>query len=295
MESGSGASVGTRVGYKLEVKTQKLVNIILDGETFSADFKGQLYFQRIKKEESSSLRLLQIVEELSDSNGMPIDLESQSFGVDFNYADYQWEMGIKKMISNISKFMNNFLIQLVIYVLRMQSFIFSFSVNIFNKLLYFRCLRTVIPLNLSAIYDIMGIGLDVKSSPTDYSNPENYQATGMDKIFGIELTDQNPPEQFKNLYLTDIYIKSALPILLINCGVYIFVLILSLINKNLKMGEVQRLERIAAEQKDNKNVKGKELAEVQTSACKRAIIKTFALAEKHFKWSVMIKMNLLIY
>lgn len=105
---------------------------------------------------------------------MPIDLESQSFEVNFNHADYHWEMGIKRMISNISKFMNNFLIQLVIYVLRMQSFIFSFSVNIFNKLLYFRCLKTVIPLNLQAIYDIMGIGLDVKSSPTDYSNPENY-------------------------------------------------------------------------------------------------------------------------
>lgn len=191
--------------------------------------------------------------------------------------------------------MNNFFIQLLIYVLRMQNFIFSFSVNIFNKLLYFRCLKTVIPLNLSAIYDIMGIGLDVKSSPTDYSNPENYQATGLDKLFGIELTDQNPPEPFKNLLLTDIYIKSALPILLINCGVYIFVLILALIHKNLKMGEVKRLEKIAEDQKQSKNLAGKELTEVQTSACKRALIKTFALAEKHFKWSVMIKMNLLIY
>jgi len=64
VEAGSGAVVGTRVGYKLDVKSQKLVNIILDGETFSADFKGELYFQRIKKEEGKALRLLQIVEEL---------------------------------------------------------------------------------------------------------------------------------------------------------------------------------------------------------------------------------------
>jgi len=161
-------------------------------------------------------------------------------------------MGIKKTISKISESTNNFFIQLLIYVLKMQSFIFSFCVNIFNKLLYFRCLKTVIPLNLSAIYDIMGLALEVKSSPTDYSNPKNYQATGLDKLFGIELADQNPPEPFKKLLLTDIYIKSALPILLINCGVYIFVLTLALINKNLKMGEVKRLEKIAEDQKQSK-------------------------------------------
>lgn len=44
---------------------------------------------------------------------------------------------------------------------------------------------------------------------------------------------------------TDIYIKSALPIILINFILYLVVLLIILINKSLQESEVERLKKVA--------------------------------------------------
>jgi len=67
----------------------------------------------------------------------------------------------------------------------------------------------------------------------------------LDKLIGLENSDQDPPFRFKEMKFTDIYIKSALPIILINFFLYLVVLFIILVNKTLKESEVERLKKVA--------------------------------------------------
>ncbi len=170
---------------------------------------------------------------------------------------------------------------------------FSFSANIFNRFVYFRAQKTVVPVNLEAGYAILGSGLDLKTSQTDYKNPSQYKQTGLDKLFGIGIKDQRPPLKFMEMGFTDIYIKSAFPLIAINFSVYLFVLLVISINKQLNESELHRLANISKNISEEDKKKGN--YEVHPSACKKAIMITFQSIETHFRWSSMIRMNLLIY
>ena len=88
---------------------------------------------------------------------------------------------------------------------------------------------------------------------------------------------------------TDVYLKSALPIFLINFSMYIVVLLLIMCNKMLQQSEIDRLKRLAL--RDKKESVNK----VEMSKFKRAISKTLEFAELHFRWNGLIRTNLLIY
>jgi hypothetical protein len=88
---------------------------------------------------------------------------------------------------------------------------------------------------------------------------------------------------------TDIYVKAALPVILINFFMYLITLFIILINRYLKDSEVTRLKNLTA--KDFKNAEKK----VERSKFKRVMMKTFEFTELHLKWNGLIRANLLIY
>lgn len=172
---------------------------------------------------------------------------------------------------------------------------FAFSANVLQRFVYFRALKTVIPSNLDALFKILGSSWGVKTGTTDYSKTgKGYKRTTMDKLFGVEEEDQDPPIKFREMKYTDIYVKSALPIFLINFTIYIVVLMLIMCNKMLKQSELDRLKRLAGSTGDKKASKDT-INKVEMSKCKRAISKTLEFAELHFRWNGLIRTNLLIY
>jgi hypothetical protein len=186
--------------------------------------------------------------------------------------------------------MGNPATQTAIFLASLNPMMFSFSANILNRFVYFRGLKTTIPSNLDNFFAILGSSWGVKSGKTDYSdNNAEKKKTFLDKTLGIESSDQNPPIKFKEMKYTDIYIKSALPIILINFSLYLVVLLIILINKSLQESEVERLKKVA-------QLKAKDAAtQMETPKLKKTIMKTFQFAELHFKWNAMIRTNLLIY
>lgn len=69
--------------------------------------------------------------------------------------------------------------------------------------------------------------------------------------------------------LTDIYLKSSLPIFLINFLIYILALLIIAINKCIKNSEVERIKEVAAMNADEG------MANLQMSKCKYTLSKTF--------------------
>jgi hypothetical protein len=186
--------------------------------------------------------------------------------------------------------MGNPATQSAIFLISLNPMMFSFSANILNRFVYFRGLKCTIPLNLDSMFSILGSSWGVRSGKTDYDdNNKNKKKGFLDSVLGIENKDQNPPLKFKEMRYTDIYIKSALPIILINFSLYLVVLLIILINKSLQESEVERLKKVA-------QLKAKDAAEkMETPKFKKTMMKTFQFAERHFKWNAMIRTNLLIY
>ena len=89
--------------------------------------------------------------------------------------------------------------------------------------------------------------------------------------------------------LTDIYLKSCLPIFMINFLIYIIALVIIAINKCIKNSEIERLREVAAMNADEG------MANLQMSRCKYTLSKTFQAAELHFRWNGLIRGNLLVY
>ena len=114
-----------------------------------------------------------------------------------------------------------------------------------------------------------------------------------DNIFGIEKEDQSPPFKFREMKYSDIYVKSALPIFLINFTIYILVLCIIQCNKIASSSELIRLKRLAME-RDPTKIK-ENVHNVQMSRCRLMISKTLNFAETHFRWNGLIRTNLLIY
>lgn len=299
--------VGGIIDYTLFQQSKKQFIVRVNGDKFLSNLKGTMKFtpqpavsSNIASSggqgSSTGSRLVQStieLDDLEDDEGMPVEIESARAEIDFNYDEYNWEKGISSIVKTINNFLRHPISQMLIFLIKLNHLIFSFSANIFNKFVYFRGLKTVIPINLEATYSILGSGLDLKTSQTDYDNPEEYEKTGLDKMLGIDIVDQDPPVKFKAMGYTDIYIKSALPILLINFSVYLFVLLLISINNAFRESEVTRIKQIAS--KRNMKDAKKDKLQLQPSALKKAIMTTFRFAELHFKWSAMIRMNLLIY
>lgn len=270
--------------YKIDSKTY---SIELDGTQFESNIKGTMTFV----DSSAVRRQLVEREELKDDEGMEVDLSQSSSELDFDYDAYNNKAKVQSIVDNIDNTMGNPVAQTAIFLLSMNPLMFSFSANILNRFVYFRGLKTVIPLSLEGMFAMLGSGFSIRTGKTDYTKPEENKKTTLDLMLGIEDYDQDPPLKFKEMKFTDIYIKSALPIILINFSVYLVVLLIILINKALQKSEIDRLKKIAAETKDSK----KEVKSLEMGSMKKAMMKTFEFAELHFKWNAMIRMNLLIY
>ncbi len=197
---------------------------------------------------------------------------------------------MKQTVNSIESVTGNSLAQTAIFLASLNPMMFSFSANILNRFVYFRGLRCAVPDNLNSMLAIMGSSWGVKSGKTNYEdNSPEKKRTFLDKLLGIQHTDQNPPFKFKEMKFTDIYIKSALPIILINFTLYLVVLMIIMINKSLQESEVERLKKVAL-------MKARDAAQnMETPKLKKTIMKTFQFAEMHFKWNAMIRTNLLIY
>lgn len=79
----------------------------------------------------------------------------------------------------------------------------------------------------------------------------------MDKLFGIEKEDQTPPIKFREMKYSDIYVKSALPIFLINFSMYLLVLMIIFCRRAVDSEEIVRLKNLAKKksaEKANENI-----------------------------------------
>lgn len=120
-------------------------------------------------------------------------------------------------------------------------------------MVYYRALKTDIPQNLDGFFKITGSGWSIRAGDTDYKNKDKSAEENkgfLDKIFGIEKDDQEPPFKFQEMKLTDIYLKSSLPIFMINFSIYIIALLIIAVNKCIKRSEVERLKEVAAMKAD---------------------------------------------
>lgn len=80
----------------------------------------------------------------------------------------------------------------------MNPIMFSFTANVMQRLVYYRALRTDIPQNLDGFFKITGSGWSIRSGDTDYQKKNEAQDNRgfLDKLFGIEKDDQDPPFKF---------------------------------------------------------------------------------------------------
>jgi len=80
----------------------------------------------------------------------------------------------------------------------MNPIMFSFTANVMQRLVYFRALRTDIPQNLDGFFKITGSGWSIRSGDNDYKKKNEVQDNRgfLDKLFGIQKDDQDPPFKF---------------------------------------------------------------------------------------------------
>lgn len=288
LDNGESSENHIPVSFILYIKSQDFFLLEIDGFQFDKSYSGKLYFESF-----SENRILQGGPEtvgIIDEESMPVSLEGVKVDFEFDYDAFRSKESLKATVDSIDKITGNSFMQTTILLLSLNPLMFSFSANILNRFIYFRGLKTIIPSNLNSMFAIIGSSWGVKSGKTDYEdNSGNVEKKGMDKWFNIEASDQDPPLKFKEMKFTDIYIKSALPIILTNFALYLVVLLIILINKSLQESEVDRLKRVA-------KMKAKDAAlQLETPKFKKTVMKTFQFAELHFKWNAMIRTNLLIY
>lgn len=250
-----------QVSYSLFTKTLKNFILEIDGNQFKNSVKGVLLFKLFTVDLSAqpSNRVIQDVEldQIKDEDSMPVELEGPNVEFDFDYDEFHGDKDLKATVDSIDKIMGNPVTQTAIFLVSLNPLMFSFSANILNRFVYFRGLEAEAPANLTAMFAICGSGWGLKTGKTKYdqSRKEEEELSTLDKMLNIRGADQDPPLKFKVMKFTDIYIKSALPIILINFSLYLVVLLIILLNKSLGESEIERLKKIALDTKEQKGKK----------------------------------------
>ena len=72
-----------------------------------------------------------------------------------------------------------------------------------QKLVYFRMINIRFPQNVRVVFKIFGSVWSMKKGATDYE-PDAEQSK-LDILLGVNQTDQNPPDKFKELQFSDLY------------------------------------------------------------------------------------------
>ena len=222
------------LAYTLYIEDSKLFLIEVDGKQFDQTVSGLIGFKLIASESRVLQETGPELEGIKDEENMPVSLEDVKVDFEFDYDEFNSKESIKSTVNNIEGVTSNPAAQTVIFLASLNPMMFSFSANILNRFVYFRGLKTIIPSNLDSMFAILGSSWGVRSGKTDYEdNSPDKPKSFLDETLGIESADQNPPLKFKEMRYTDIYIKSALPIILINFSLYLIVLLIILINKSL--------------------------------------------------------------
>lgn len=296
-----------RLDFKLEKKSDKEYGFEISSEQFLQDLDGSIEIVRNPEVNQGTPpvlpavgsgtvnRVLQLNDQeigpIVDSEGMDVDLSGLRSDLKFSRSEYEQLKSIEKVSDALDSVTGNFAAQIAIMLASMSPVMFSFSASVMNRVVYFRSLKTDIPMNLHGFFKITGSGWSIKAGESDLKKNANEMPEKgfFDKLYGIELEDQSPPFKFQDMKMTDIYLKSCLPIFLLNFFIYLLALIIIAVNKCIKNSEIDRIRNLASLKADEGASK------LQMSRWKYTLSKTFEAAELHFRWNGVIRGNLLVY
>jgi hypothetical protein len=176
-----------------------------------------------------------------DEDGLPVEYKSVEVDYHFDRSSFAMSTQIANVEDKIAYWGAAFIP--VVLVASQQAF--DFTINILQQFLYFKVIKIPFPNNINNTFKILGSwtlltsfsNVDFDDAYAEYDKPQNW----FDVLCGLTMRDYAPPENFKDLKLPTMFLKTGVFSLIIIAIIYFMMIKLSQIKfKNSTLAGIQR-------------------------------------------------------
>ena len=193
---------------------------LLNIDSFERDFFGMIRLYRNSDPDSERFNVRTI--------GKQIPVEVEGLGTEFvvNYENFKDEANFSEIILNVESYSKDIKFQLIMLAISITPMLFSLTVNLSQRLMYFQLLNIKYPKLIKRAFEVLSTAWSFNPYIEQYGAKDDGKVSWMDKVIGLKPGDENPPAQFKALKISAIYFKSVLPSLLVVASYYLLSLTL---------------------------------------------------------------------